>query len=246
MDFHEVPLKYDKDNFRYARAAVRTCWMYREGSIFDEFLKICNEDDAWIYKFIKSPKSERYANIAMAASSALKERLAICYFNSLSGFDIRFFHTYFWYFTLENLRLNMINDLDHGIEVFEIAVVNFNILPVILNYNEDDISGLLKLMFCRIFEIIGRSRDFFLNLQTDHEINLMRASRKLYEKFNFSEAEGEFEKIFTENFFNGNKVSIGFVDQHLPELCNIGNDWKTTKKYRVTRHDPNTGAVEEV
>ena len=246
MDFHEVPLKYDKDNFRYASAAVSTCWMYREGSIFDEFLKICNEDDAWIYKFVKSPKSERCANIAMAASSALNERLAICYFNSLSGFDIRFFHTYFWYFTLENLRLNMINDLDHGIEVFEIAVVNFNILPVILNYNEDDISGLLKLMFCRIFEIIGRSRDFFLNLQTDHEINLIRASQKLYEKFNFSEAEDEFEKIFTENFFNGNKVSIGFVDQHLPELCNIGNDWKTTKKYRVTRHDPNTGAVEEV
>lgn len=246
MDFHEVPLKYDKDNYRYASAAVRTCWMYREGSIFDEFLKICNEDDAWIYKFIKSPKSERYANIAMAASSALNERLAICYFNSFNGFDIRFFHTYFWHFTLENLRLNMINDLDHGIEVFEIAVVNFNILPVILNYNEDDISGLLKLMFCRIFEIIGRSRDFFLNLQTDHEINLMRASKKLYEKFNFSEAEGEFEKIFTENFFNGNKVSIEFVDQHLPELCNIGNDWKTTKKYRVTRHDPDTGAVEEV
>lgn len=245
MFLHAEPLRYDKANLIYAYTAVKFCDEYREGDIYNEFYKLCQRDEPWLNRILNSPTNERYANISMAASRSLIERLAICYYSQYKDFNLRLFHTYFWHNTLDAFRLNQHCDFNIGMSFFEVACVNFNLIPLLSSYSKDNIYGIIKLMTLRVYEITIKKTEHFPSLFTNYEIGLKRACDQIYERIRNEPTDTEEAVFFSkDNIYDLYKGSYEFIDQHLPELINTELSNEPPRKFRPTYYNPTTNHVD--
>lgn len=236
MLLHTEPLKYDEPNLCYAGTAAKSCDAYREGDLYKEFYKLCQRDEPWSNRLLNSSMNERFANISTAASYSLVERLAICHYSQFENFNMRLFHTYFWTILLEIFRLENNCDFNLGMNFFEVATVNFNPMPLLSSYSENNINTLSKLFFLRIFEITVKknehTRPFFCTY------NFESACEKIYKKIKNEPLDpGGLIPPSNENIYNHYKDDYEFVDQHLPELSHIYTE-NYTQELKATYYTP--------
>lgn len=209
-------IEFNFYNMMYADYAADFCRIANVSKCINIFIKFCQRGDSF-FQTINPSIQVRYKNIAIAATFALTERVAISLLNAEKDFDLKFFHPYFWTRVLQHYAENFDeHDFNHGIEFLEIASTNFSVLPAFLNFTPQNCLFITELLGIRIREMCRKSgRSYSL------PNGVCSFAEFAYEQIKKISVRNP---TYNESDFNYYKKDFVFIDQHLTSLINVVHD----------------------